>query len=175
MHNGDKTPEWRNLDFQVMHVNALQPLGNVTSSAAMLRMATSPIVTPKLSLETDRVSLSGAPDPTESKPRATVGEALWSAAKWGAVGGVLSAVPMVGYFASAIGGAVAANLLFGSEKNKVTPMLLGATAGVATHVIPMSGYSVHAFGGYHAFLPATILFGAAAWGVVAYQHARGNA
>lgn len=121
-------------------------------------------------LSADVVHLQGDPA-AESRPQKTVSQALVSAAKWGAVGGVLSAIPFVGYFVSAAGGAIAGDLIAGKKKFQGTAMLLGATAGLATHVIPIAGIAVGGF----AILPATVLFGAAAWGLAAYHHARGDA
>lgn len=156
-------------------MNALQSIGAGRITTPQRPATVASLLNTKAPL--DLVSLGASPDPEPTQPnepRKTVGQALLSAAKWGAVGGVLSAVPGLGYLVSAVGGAIAADVLCGKSEHTATPMLMGATAGIATHVIPMSGYVVHAFGFYQAFLPATVIFGAASWGLVAYQHARGS-
>src|SRR5438309_1091188 len=122
-------------------------LRNATSIAPRtLSMTTA--VTPQASGDT--VQIGSAEEKPAGKP---LGQALWTAAKWGAVGGVLSAIPFVGYFASAMGGAIAGDLIAG-KSHRATAMLMGGTAGLATHVIPMAG--LHVLG--LAFVPATVLF-----------------
>ena len=139
-------------------INSVSPFTN-----RILTMGNRPI-TAAASDSPDRVDIQANPQ------RKSVGQALWSAAKWGAVGGVLSAVPFFGYFASAMGGAIAGDLM-ASKDHKVTSMLMGGTAGIATHVIPIAGLQIAGI----AVLPATVLFGAAVWGYAAYKHARGEA
>jgi hypothetical protein len=102
-------------------------------------------------------------------------QALWYAAKAGAIGAVVGALPLplVGTLATVSGGAIAGFLLRKGSPDKWKAAGIGAAIGLGSSLLPI-GLPLRLMGTFGMMLPLSMVVSGAAWGIAAYYHARGK-